>query len=244
MMLIKTIYNQNIADQRMFMDRNSQILEFLISNGVLRFGEFLTKSGRQSPYFMNFGSISRGNQIKYLAEQYAHTIINSKAKNANIVFGPSYKGIPIAVTTSTILDMEHDNKSNSTSPVSFCFNRKEVKNRGEGGVLVGKNLASGDKVVIVEDVITAGTTLKEVVPLIRSIPGVEILGVVIAIDREEKINEQDKVTARTRLEAEYEIPIIPIMKITDILNLLKDSTHTDQVNINRAWQYLERYGCL
>lgn len=222
------------------MSNNESLIEFLIRNQVLKFGEFTTKSGRKSPYFMNFGAISTGSQIKSLSSYYASRIASSSLRNANVVFGPAYKGIPLSVAIASLLDSPEQT-------TFFCFNRKEVKAHGEGGTLVGRQLALGDKVVIVEDVITAGTTVHEVVPSIRQIPGVEILGMVIAVDREEKIKESDQSTACEVLEKQYNLPILSLLKISEVLSYLSVPNKTGLVlskkEIEAANLYLNQYGC-
>jgi orotate phosphoribosyltransferase len=222
------------------MSQTESLIEFLISSQVLKFGEFTTKSGRTSPYFLNFGAISTGTQIKFLGTSYAEKIELSFLSQANVVFGPSYKGIPLAVAIASHLDSPQ-------RTTFFCFNRKEAKAHGEGGTLVGRQLQPGDKVVIVEDVVTAGTTVHEVVPLIRQIPGVEILGMVIAVDREEKITESDDSTACEVLGRQYDLPILSLLKIRDILKYLsapnKSGVALSDQEIKAATLYLNQYGC-
>lgn len=222
------------------MSKNKLLIDFLISNQVLKFGEFMTKSGRKSPYFMNFGAISTGTQITFLSSCYANKIRASSLRYANVVFGPAYKGIPLSVAIASQLDSPEQT-------TFFCFNRKEVKAHGEGGTLVGRQLQQGDKVVIVEDVVTAGTTVHEVVPLIRRIPGVEILGMVIAVDREEKIKDSDQSTACEVLEKEYNLPILSLLKISEILSYLSVPNNSSVVlsekEIKAASLYLNQYGC-
>jgi orotate phosphoribosyltransferase len=221
------------------MSNNESLIEFLITSKVLKFGEFTTKSGRKSPYFMNFGAISTGAQIKFLSSHYTSKIRSSSFRSANVVFGPAYKGIPLSVTIASQLDSPEQT-------TFFCFNRKEVKAHGEGGTLVGRQLEPGDKVVIVEDVVTAGTTVHEVVPVIRQIPGIEILGMVIAVDREEKIEESDQSTAREVLEKQYNFPILSLLKISDILSYLSVPNKTGVVlsekEMKAAALYLSQYG--
>jgi orotate phosphoribosyltransferase len=222
------------------MSQNESLVEFLISSQVLKFGEFTTKSGRKSPYFLNFGAISTGTQIKLLGSHYADKITSSSVSQANVVFGPSYKGIPLSVAIASQLDSPN-------RETFFCFNRKEAKAHGEGGTLVGRQLQPGDKVVIVEDVVTAGTTVHEVVPLIRQIPGVEILGMVIAVDREEKIKESDDSTACDVLGKQYNLPILSLLKIRDVLNYLSTPNKSGIVlgdkEMEAANLYLNQYGC-
>ncbi|MBD3346268.1 MAG: orotate phosphoribosyltransferase [Chitinivibrionales bacterium] len=155
-------------------------IEFMIQSGVLLFGDFVTKSGRNTPYFINTGNYRTGSQIAQLGSFYAEAIRNNVMDDFDVVFGPAYKGIPLAITASISLykNFGHD--------VAFCFNRKEAKDHGEGGSLVGHKLQNGDRVLIIEDVTTAGTSIRETMPLLTGAASISAAGLIVSVDRQEK----------------------------------------------------------
>ena len=157
-----------------------EFIDFIVRADVLAFGDFVTKSGRSTPYFLNMGNCRTGAQIARLGEFYARAIQANIGSEIDVLFGPAYKGIPLAVTTAMALAAQ------GQRDVSFCFNRKETKDHGEGGSLVGHKLHNGDRVVIVEDVTTAGTSIRETVPILRAVADIELMGLVVAVDRMEK----------------------------------------------------------
>ena len=159
-----------------------EFIEFLICSKILSFGNFETKSGRISPYFLNFGACDNGKKISHLAESYAK-FIQENFTSSLVLFGPAYKGIPLVSTTAQALQTKYQRN------VPFCFNRKEVKNHGEKGLIVGHSLQEKDKVLIVEDVMTAGTAVRESIEILREY-NVDIVGVLISVDRQEK-GQQD-----------------------------------------------------
>jgi orotate phosphoribosyltransferase len=223
------------------MNNSNTLIDFLVQSHVLKFGEFKTKSGRLSPYFMNFGAVCRGTDLRKLCSFYSERILINENLSPNVIFGPAYKGVPLAVTIAAQLDDRSVNH-----PIYFSFNRKEQKSHGEGGSIVGRNLKPGDRVVIVEDVVTAGTTLKEVVPFLRSYPDVLLEGLIICVDRQEKIDDKDTVSAVQRLEEELDIEIISLLKISDILEYLTYPNSSGLVlsstELEKASAYLQRYG--
>src|SRR5262245_26924964 len=148
--------------------RRREFVEFLLASGVLSFGDFQTKSGRRTPYFLDFARFSRGEEVRRLGSFYAAAIQERIGERFDVLFGPAYKGIPLVVATALAFATEHGRD------VSFCFNRKEAKDHGEGGRLVGHKLADGERVVIVEDVTTAGTSIRETVPLLRAAAKVQL----------------------------------------------------------------------
>lgn len=190
----------------------SEVIDFLVQSQALKFGDFTLKSGRKAPYFINTGCFDDGTKIAKLSHFYARQIIAAGLGSVDVVFGPAYKGIPLCVSTAMTL------ASHYNTPMSFCFNRKEAKTRGEGGEYVGKPLTAGMKVVLVEDVVTAGTTLHEVIPVLREKVGVQIAGVVILVDRDEKATSD--VSAVKQAEAELDIKITSIVTIHDIISYL------------------------
>ena len=205
------------------MDYKSQFITFMARAGALTFGDFTTKSGRKTPYFVNTGKYSRGGQIALLGSFYAECIINSVKSCENMVlFGPAYKGISLAVATAIAL-------SGRGVDVSYCFNRKEAKDHGEGGALVGHKLAQGDRVLIIEDVITAGTAVREVLPILKS-AGAIVEGLVISVDRMERGTGTR--TAIQEIWEEHSIPTFPIVNVRDIFEFLHGNSVDGKVLID------------
>jgi len=199
--------NNNVA-------QSGQVIDFLVQSGALKFGDFTLKSGRKAPYFINTGSFDDGAKIAKLARFYAQQIVSLGLQNVDAVFGPAYKGIPLCVATAMSLAQDFG------SSMGFCFNRKEAKTRGEGGEFVGKPLTSGMRVVLVEDVVTAGTTLQEIVPLLRDKVGVQIAGVVILVDRDER--GSGELSAVREAERDLGIAVTPIVNINRIISYLSE----------------------
>ncbi len=220
-----------------------RFIEFLINSQVLTFGDFVTKSGRQTPYFINTGKFKTGQQLSELGSFYAHCIVENIGKgliptNVNVLFGPAYKGIPLSVATSIALAREHGRNLN------YCFNRKEAKDHGEGGSIVGHKLADGDKVLIIEDVITAGTAVRDSIPLLKSAADVEICGLIISVDRMEK--GQGDISAVQEIYKDFGIPTFPIVNIKEIIETLHSgvpgSIDGDKDGITAAMEdYMQRY---
>ena len=161
------------------MNYKNQFIKFMVDNGVLRFGEFTLKSGRIAPYFINTGNYKSGAQLARLGYYYAQCIENNKIE-ADTLVGPAYKGIPLAVTTAVSLF------NGFGKDMNYCFDRKEVKDHGEGGLFVGKQLTDGERVIIIEDVMTSGKALREMLPKLKAAANGEIAGMVIAVDRMER----------------------------------------------------------
>jgi orotate phosphoribosyltransferase len=158
----------------------SRFIEFMVESKVLTFGDFTTKSGRKTPFFINTGNYTSGEQMCRLGSFYAQAVIDVTGKNVSLLYGPAYKGIPLAVATAMALSSEHN------LHVDICFNRKEAKDHGEGGSLVGRKPTSKDRVVIIEDVVTAGTSVRETVPLLKANGDPQITALVVSVDRMEK----------------------------------------------------------
>ena len=156
-----------------------RFIQFMVENEVLLFGDFTLKSGRKAPYFINAGKYRTGSQIAALGEYYPECFLEHKV-DAKTLIGPAYKGIPLAVATAIALAKNHG------VDVGFCFDRKEVKDHGEGGMFVGQALADGDKVAIIEDVMTSGKALREVLPKIKAEANVDVTAMIISVDRQEK----------------------------------------------------------
>jgi orotate phosphoribosyltransferase len=185
-----------------------EFIEFMVRVGVLTFGDFTLKSGRRSPYFVNTGKYRTGAQLERLSGFYATAIERELRDGFDVLFGPAYKGIPLAVGIATAL-------ARRGRDVAFCFDRKEAKDHGEGGRLVGHPLADGDRVVIVEDVTTAGTSIRETVPLLRAAARIRLAGLVVGVDRRERGTGEE--TALAEIRRTYEMPAFAIVTIEEIM---------------------------
>jgi len=206
-----------------------QFIEFALQTGVLRFGSFTLKSGRVSPYFFNSGLFNTGGSLAKLGQFYAQAIVESQL-DFDLLFGPAYKGIPLASTTVVALAEHHQRD------IPYTFNRKEAKDHGEGGQLVGAEL--NGKVLIIDDVISAGTSVRESVEIIK-IQNARPAGVIIALDRQEK--GQTEQSAIQQVETDLNIPVISIISLTNLLNYLKDNPQFAE-NLPAVEAYRERYG--
>ncbi|MFP3371934.1 orotate phosphoribosyltransferase [Pseudomonas sp. SIMBA_068] len=204
-------------------------IRFAIDRGVLRFGEFTLKSGRTSPYFFNAGLFNTGSALAELGRCYAAAIVDSKIP-FDVLFGPAYKGIPLAATTAVALADQHQ------LDVPWCFNRKEAKGHGEGGSLVGAPLA-GD-VLIIDDVITAGTAIREVMQIINA-QQAKAAGVLIALNREERGNGE--LSAIQEVERDFGIPVVSIVSLTQVLEFLADDPQLKQ-HLPAVEAYRAQYG--
>ncbi|MFZ5523472.1 MAG: orotate phosphoribosyltransferase [Pseudomonadota bacterium] len=203
-------------------------IRFAVQQKVLRFGEFKTKAGRVSPYFFNAGLFNDGASLRSLAQFYAQAILTSEVA-FDMLFGPAYKGIPLAAGTAIALAEQGRN-------VPYCFNRKEAKDHGEGGTTVGAKLEG--RVLIIDDVISAGTSVRESIELIRS-AGAEPCGVVIALDRMER--GQGELSAVQEVKISYGIPVISIASLDDLLGYLQDEAEMMQ-NLRATQSYRDKYG--
>jgi orotate phosphoribosyltransferase len=210
-------------------DYQHEFIDFAINAGVMRFGDFTLKSGRVSPYFFNAGLFNTGEQLARLGRFYARAIVDSNLE-FDVLFGPAYKGIPLATAAGIALADHHSRN------VPWCFNRKETKDHGEGGNLVGAGLHG--KVLIIDDVITAGTAIREAVDIIES-TGAILAGVVIALDRQER-GRGDQ-SAIQEVEATFGIPVISIVKLGHLLQYLQEKPGYNN-DVQKILAYRERYG--
>ena len=231
--------------------------EFLLESNALKFGDFTLKSGRQSPYFINAGAFNDGRKIATLGAFYAEKIATLGAFYAekiaeeikagrlphdiDTVFGPAYKGIPLAVSTAIALTSGHGMQ------VGYTFDRKEKKDHGDGGMMVGTQLADGMKVLLVDDVMTAGTAVREVIPKLKAEADVDIVGLVLSVDRMEKTKDSD-LSAVAAVEKEFGFPVLAIANVREIFeagrNIVTSDGQpyvTDAIK-SAADDYLERYG--
>lgn len=218
------------------LDRES-FVEFALQEGVLRFGEFMTKSGRLSPYFFNAGLFNHGASVARLGQFYAQALIDAGIE-FDMLFGPAYKGIPLAATAAMALSA-HPKRAGRSVP--FAFNRKEAKDHGEGGMLVGAPLQG--KVVIIDDVVTAGTSVNESVEIIRA-AGAEPVAVLIALDRMERAGPDGALSAHSAVQEvsiKYDMPVITIATLQDILSLIRLRPEFGQYEA-AVVAYRDRYG--
>ena len=204
-------------------------IRFAIDRGVLRFGEFTLKSGRTSPYFFNAGLFNTGSALAQLGRCYAAAIVDSNIP-FDVLFGPAYKGIPLAATTAVALADQHQ------LDVPWCFNRKEAKDHGEGGSRVGAPLAG--EVLIIDDVITAGTAIREVMQIINA-QQAKAAGVLIALNREERGNGE--LSAIQEVERDFGIPVVSIVSLTQVLEFLADDPQLKQ-HLPAVEAYRAQYG--
>ncbi|MGY2373705.1 orotate phosphoribosyltransferase [Pseudomonas sp. SDO524_S393] len=205
-------------------------IRFAIDRGVLRFGEFTLKSGRTSPYFFNAGLFNSGSALAQLGRFYAAAIVESGIP-FDVLFGPAYKGIPLAAATAVALAEHHG------QDLPWCFNRKEAKAHGEGGSLVGAPL-KGD-VLIIDDVITAGTAIREVMQIIASQDGAKAAGVLIALNRQERGNGE--LSAIQEVERDFGIPVVSIVSLNQVLQFLEDDPQLKQ-HLPAVRAYREQFG--
>ena len=208
-----------------------EFIEFLESAGVLKFGDFTAKSGRKIPYFINAGDIKTGDQISKLGEFYAKAYFEKVGNRKTVLYGPAYKGIPIAVSVACALSKEG-------LDVPFFFNRKEEKDHGEGGVFVGYK-PQGEDIVIVEDVITAGTAIRESMEILSSLKDSKVAAVFVMVDRKEK-GKTEK-SAMAEVGEEFGFPVYSVVDVYDIIEYLEEDEKNAE-NVERIKKYLEVNG--
>ncbi|HIF75146.1 MAG TPA: orotate phosphoribosyltransferase [Porticoccaceae bacterium] len=212
-------------------DFRSKFLEYVIDNEILKFGQFTLKSGRISPYFFNAGLFNTGEKLSFLARCYAKAIVSS-GLTFEVLFGPAYKGIPLVSATAMALASEHEiNKP-------YCFNRKEAKDHGEGGTVVGAKLSGN--ALIIDDVITAGTAIREAADIIAA-NGAKLCGIAVAMDRQEK--GTGELSAIQEIEQNYQIKIISIITLKNIIDYLIESNNESlQQHLIAVSAYREQFG--
>ncbi len=220
------------------MSYKEDFVKFMVRSGVLLFGDFTTKSGRKTPYFVNTGNYKTGAQAAKLGEYYARNIQEHVEGRIDALFGPAYKGIPLAVAAGISMNNLFDRD------INYCFNRKEVKDHGEGGSMVGYKLKDGDRVLIVEDVITAGTAIRETLPVLKAAADIEIAGMVISVDRMEK--GKGEKTAIQEVYEEFGIVTYPIVTVKEIIEILHNNPVDGKIYIDdemkaRMEAYMEQY---
>ena len=209
-----------------------EFIKFLESAGVLKFGDFTAKSGRKIPYFINAGDIKTGEQIQKLGEFYAKAYFEKIGNKKTVLYGPAYKGIPIAVSVAV-------SRAKQGLDVPVFFNRKEEKDHGEGGGCVGYTPKAGEEVVIVEDVITAGTAIRESMSILSKLEGVKVAAVFVMVDRKEK-GKTEK-SAMAEVGDEYGFPVYSVVDVYDIIEYLEED-ECNRENVERIKKYLEING--
>ena len=216
-----------------------EFIEFMVDCGVLKFGDFVTKSGRKTPFFVNTGFYRTGAQLRKLGEYYAKAINDTFGTDFDVLFGPAYKGIPLTVATSMAIN-EHFG-----ADIKYCSNRKEVKDHGDKGILLGSPIADGDKVVIIEDVTTAGSSIEETLPIIKAQGDVDVLGLVVSVDRFER--GKGEKSALTEIQEKYGFRTTAIVTMKEVVEHLYNKEYKGKVIIDDTLKaaidaYYEQYG--
>lgn len=210
-----------------------EFIDFMLESKVLKFGDFTLKSGRKSPFFMNAGAYVTGSQLKRLGEFYAKAIHDNFGTDFDVLFGPAYKGIPLSVATAIAFSELYGKE------VRYCSNRKEAKDHGDVGILLGSKLNDGDKVVMIEDVTTSGKSIEETYPIINAQAKVEIKGLMVSLNRMEKGLESDK-SALLEIQEKYGFPAAAIVTMADVREYLEPTFDDDIKKAIAA--YYEQYG--
>ena len=216
------------------MTYKENFIRFMVDCGVLTFGDFTLKSGRKAPYFVNTGNYKTGAQLAKLGEFYAECIKDNNIE-AQTLFGPAYKGIPLAVSAAVALYNKYGME------VSYCFDRKEVKDHGEGGMFVGKKLEDDEKVVIIEDVMTSGKALREVLPKLTGSANVNVTAMVISVDRMEKALDSD-LSAVDQAYKDFGVKVYSIVNINDIIEAIKNGVVEGKEYLDKMLEYRDTYG--
>ncbi len=186
-----------------------EFIEFMVECNVLKFGDFVTKSGRKTPFFVNTGFYRTGGQLLRLGEYYAKAIDNKFGFDFDVLFGPAYKGIPLSVAATMAISRIYD------KDVKYCSNRKEIKDHGDKGILLGSPISDGDRVVIIEDVTTAGTSIGETLPILKAQGNVDVLGLVVSVDRMER--GQGEKSALMEIEEKYGLKTTAIVTMAEVV---------------------------
>lgn len=218
----------------------SEFIEFMVESNVLKFGDFTLKSGRRSPFFMNAGSYVTGTQLRRLGQYYAKAIHDNYGLDFDVLFGPAYKGIPLGVATVMAISELYG------KDIRYCSNRKEVKDHGDTGILLGSPLKDGDRVVIIEDVTTSGKSIEETFPILKAQADVEIKGLIVSLNRMEKGQLSDK-SALEEIREKYGFETAAIVSMQEVVSYLYQREYQGKVYIDDAMKqaidtYYETYG--
>ncbi len=216
------------------MTYKEEFIRFMVESGVLTFGEFTLKSGRKAPYFINCGNYKTGAQLGRLGEFYADCIADNKIE-ADTLFGPAYKGIPLAVSAVIALSKKYG------IDASYCFDRKEAKDHGEGGMFVGKKLADKEKVIIIDDVMTSGKALRESMPKLKSAADVDVTAMVITVDRQEKALDTE-LSAVDQAYKDFGVKVYSIVTMEDIIKAIEDGVVEGREYLESMKAYRAQYG--
>ena len=216
-----------------------EFIEFMIDCNVLKFGDFVTKSGRKTPFFVNTGFYRTGSQLKRLGEYYAQAIHDHFGFDFDVLFGPAYKGIPLSVAATIAISEKYD------KDIRYCSNRKEVKDHGDKGILLGSPIQDGDKVIIIEDVTTAGTSIQETLPIVKAQGDVDVLGLVVSVDRMER--GQGEKSALMEIEENYGLKTTAIVTMAEVVEHLYNKEYKGKVIIDDTLKaaidaYYSQYG--
>lgn len=217
-----------------------EFIEFMVESEVLKFGEFTLKSGRQSPFFMNAGAYVTGEQLRRLGQYYAQAIYANFGLDFDVVFGPAYKGIPLSVITTLALHELYGKE------VRYCSNRKEVKDHGDTGILLGSDLKDGDRVIIVEDVTTSGKSIEETYPILKAQADVEVVGLMVSLNRME-VGKGGEMCALDEVRERYGFPTAAIVNMEEVTKYLYNRECQGKVLIDDTLKaaidaYYEQYG--
>ena len=217
-----------------------EFIEFMVESEVLKFGDFTLKSGRKSPFFMNAGAYVTSSQLSRLGEYYAKAIHDHYGTDFDVLFGPAYKGIPLSVATTIAFSRLYGKE------IRYCSNRKEVKDHGDTGILLGSKIKDGDRVVIIEDVTTSGKSIQETFPIIQAQGDVTILGLMVSLNRMEKGLETDK-CALDEIQEKYGFPANAIVSMADVVECLYNRPCQGRLIIDDKMKeaidkYYEQYG--
>ena len=216
------------------MTYKEEFIKFMSDSGVLTFGDFTLKSGRKAPYFINTGNYKTGAHLARLGGFYAECIKENNI-DADVLFGPAYKGVPLAVSAAVALASKYE------QDLFYCFDRKEAKDHGEGGMFVGKQLCDGDRVIIIEDVMTSGKALREVLPKLNGAADVKVVAMVITVDRMEKALDSE-LSAVQAAYKEFGIPVYSIVTINDIIKAIEDGVIEGKEHLEAMKNYRSQYG--
>jgi orotate phosphoribosyltransferase len=216
-----------------------EFIEFMVDCGVLRFGDFTTKSGRKTPFFVNTGFYRTGTQLRKLGQYYAHAIQNKYGLEFDVLFGPAYKGIPLSVAAAMAISECYNRE------IKYCSNRKEVKNHGDTGILLGSPIMDNDRIIIIEDVTTAGTSIKETMPIVKAQGNVQVLGLVVSVDRMER--GQGSRSALSEIEETYGILTTAIVTMEEVVEHLYNKPYKGKIIIDDTLKaaidsYYQQYG--
>ena len=230
---------QNAKETRNMEQYKQEFIEFMVDSQVLKFGEFTLKSGRKSPFFMNAGAYVTGTQLLRLGEYYAKAIHDNYGLDFDVLFGPAYKGIPLSVATTMAISELYGKE------IRYCSNRKEVKDHGDTGILLGSKLKDGDRVVIIEDVTTSGKSIEETFPIIKAQADVEIKGLMVSLNRMEK--GQGEKSALIEIKEKYGFDANAIVTMAEVVEYLYNKEYKGKIYIDDTLKaaidaYYEQYG--